>query len=202
MSNSIRTTANELIEAVVRQQLQQLGTSVPGHIEAFDPATQLAQLRIGVRTMAGEQLPTIIECPVMFSGGSSYVIEHQLDPGDEGIIIFSQRCLDGWLETGGAAEQPVARLHDFTDAYFIPGIRPKPKAFPSMANEGIALRSTDGSQYLWLKGNGSIEISGDVTVTGTISAPTIEASDSLKVASAEVKAHTHTVSGGNTGPLT
>jgi len=197
---------------MIKLRLQVLGTSVPGQVAAFDPSTQLAQLKIAIRNLAGVELAPLIECPVQFAGGGGFVVEHQIDPGDEGIIIFSQRCIDGWLETGGIAQQPMARLHSFSDAYFVPGIRSKPNVIAGHSNDGIKLRNSDGSKYIWLKGSGDIEIeagtvniTGDVTATGTIEAPTVSGTASLLAAGAEVVGHIHggvETGSGSTGPLT
>ena len=205
-NQSMRTTTSELVEAIIRHNQIRVGTSIPGHVTAFDPDTQLAQLQIGIRSSDGVQLPIIIECPVQFSGGAQFMIEHQIDPGDEGIIIFSQRCIDAWLETGGVAQQPIPRMHDMSDAYFIPGIRSKPNVITGFANDGIKLRNEAGDKYLWLKGDGDIEISaGTVAITGELTADTIAAQTSLTAAGAEVVGHTHggvETGPGNTGPLT
>ena len=205
MSKADQMTTADLVLAILKDNQTRLGTSIPGHVTAFDPATQLAQLQIGVRSSDGVQLPIIIECPVQFAGGSAFVVEHQIDPGDEGIVVFSQRCIDGWLETGGVAEQLIPRMHDFTDAYFIPGIRSKPNAVPIFQNNGIILRDVEGTKYIWLKGNGDIDIAaGTVTIVGDLTATTIAAETSLTAAGAEVVGHVHGgVESGpdSTGPL-
>ena len=98
------------------------------------------------------------------------MIEHQIDPGDEGIIIFSQRCIDAWSGNCGVAQQPIPRMHDMSDAYFIPGIRSKPNVF-AMENNGIALRDKAGGKYIWMKNDGTVEINASaVTITGTLTA--------------------------------
>ena len=204
MRKADQMTTAELVLAIIQDRLTRVGTSIPGHVTAFDPATQLAQLQIGIRSSQGAQLPIIIECPVQFPGGA-FVVEHQIDPGDEGIIVFSQRCIDAWVETGGDAEQPVPRMHDFADAYFIPGIRSKPNVITGFSNDGIKLRNEAGDKYIWLKSGGDIEITaGTVAITGDLTATTIAAETSLTAAGAEVVGHTHggvEPGGGNTGPL-
>jgi hypothetical protein len=212
---SMQTSMAELLQEANRQQMMSVGTSTPGYVETFDPVTQLARLQIGivrVRTDGTTYNPApIIECPVQFSGGGGFAVEHQIDSGDEGIIIFSQRCIDAWVETGGIAENPILRFHDFADAYFIPGIRAKPNAIQAFSNDGIRLRNAAGDSFIHLKGDGTAEIkvttldvTGDITATGTINAPTIEADTSLTAAGAEVVSHTHggiEPGGGTTAPL-
>lgn len=202
-----------------RELSKELGTSIAGHILAFDAVTQLAQVQIGIFAVdaKGKKIKPdpIIECPVEFSGGGGWSFEHELKPNDEGLIVFSQRCLDAWIQTGGMAENPIARFHDKQDACFIPGIRSKKNAIKDFQNNGIRLRNEDASVYHWLKNDGSIEsvngagyikllASGVVNINGflvqptgaatspvSVGAPTMTAEDSLTVAGKEMDKHNH-----------
>lgn len=202
-----------------REIAKEIGTSITGHILAFDTATQLAQVQIGVagRDKKGKSITPdpIIECPVEFSGGGGWSFEHELVAGDEGLIIFSQRCLDGWIQTGGVANNPIARFHDKQDACFIPGVRSKGNAISDFQNNGIRLRNKEATVYHWLKDDGTIESknaagyikllpSGIIDANGfliqptgaasspvSVSAPTIAAATSLTVAGKEMKQHKH-----------
>lgn len=140
---------------------KEIYTSITGYVLAFDPGTQLAQLQIGIkaRDKQGQDFnPTpIIECPVQFAGGGRWSVDHKLVPNDEGIIVFSQRCLDAWIQTGGVAQNPIARFHDKQDAMFIPGVRSKPNVIKGFQNNGIRLRNDDASVYVWLKDDETIE---------------------------------------------
>lgn len=134
-------------------------TSIPGHIVAFDPVTQRAQVQIGIeRVLTGEvsEIPRVIEdVPVNFQGGD-YVLEHEISKGTEGAIYFSQRCIDGWKNSGGVAANPLARFHDAQDCYFVPGIRSLPNVVTDFKNNGMRIRNKAGSQFVWLKNDGSI----------------------------------------------
>lgn len=162
----------ELVKRSFVEMMKDIGTSIPGHIVAFDASTQLAQIQIGiqrkdVKGVSFEPAP-LIEVPVYFAGGS-YVLEHQIEPNDEGVIIFSQRCIDAWVNTGGVAENPIMRFHDFSDAMFLPGLRSQPNKIESFSNDGIRLRNADASHYIWLKNDGTMELKNDNS-TMTISA--------------------------------
>jgi len=202
-----------------RELMKDAGTSIVGHILAFDKDSQLAQVQIGISSLdrKGKVIKPdpIIECPVHFSGGGGWSFEHKIAAGDEGLIIFSQRCLDGWIQTGGVANNPIARFHDKQDACFIPGIRSKPNAIKDFKNDGIRLRNNDSSIYHWLKDDGTIESvngsgyvkllpSGVVDINGflvqptgaatspvSVAAPTISAASSLTVSSKEIGQHQH-----------
>ena len=162
MSN--KATKTELIQRSFIEMMKDVGTSIPGHIIAYDPDTQLAQLQIGIQRVDrnGNKFkpPPLIECPVYMYGGD-YTVEVQIDPGAEGIIFFSQRCIDAWNDTGGVANIPILRFHDFSDAYFLPGLRSQPNVVSGHANNGIRLRNKAGDKYIWLKNDGTGEITVD-----------------------------------------
>lgn len=154
-----RANQPQMLREAFREMMKGVATSVPGHILAFDPLTQLAQVQIGITRVdlngATFDPPAIIETPVYFPGGA-YHLEYQIDPGDEGDILFSQRCVDGWLQTGGIASNPIGRFHDPQDAFFLPGFRSLPNALPAFQNNGIRLSNLTGTQFAWLKKDGSI----------------------------------------------
>lgn len=159
------STTLEMLKKVFTQQLKNINTAIPGHVVAFSPETQLAQLQIGIQfadVNGGTHTHApIIECPVGIYGGSVGMIEIEINPGDEGLIIFSQRCIDGWVTNGGVANNPIARFHDAQDAFFIPGFRSQPNSLGNYENNGIRMRNNSGSNSIWLKNDGNIEINAN-----------------------------------------
>ena len=164
----------ELIKQAFNELMKNVGTSIPGHVVAFDPKTQTAQVQIGIKRVevGGKQvdIPPLIQSPVHIYGGD-FAVEIEIKKGDEGLIIFSQRCIDEWLNSGGVANNPIVRFHDFSDSLFIPGFRSNPSALHDFENNGIRLRNKAGDNYIWLKNDGAIELKGaslDIDVTGDI----------------------------------
>lgn len=165
-----QATLTEYTKRSFRELMKDVATSIPGHILAFDPVTQMAQVQIGVVRMDIKGQPfepsPLINVPVYFCGGVNFSIEYQIDPGDEGLIIFSQRCIDGWKSTGGVAQNPIMRFHDMSDAAFLPGIRSQPKVLPDFANNGLRIRNADATHHIWLKNDGTIiATNGEATST-------------------------------------
>lgn len=169
-----------------RELMKDTHTSIPGHVLTFDPVTQTAQIQIGIeRTDINGAVftpPPLVTVPVMFHGGD-FSVEFAITTGCEGWIFFSQRCIDGWFNTGGVAANPIARFHDASDACFVPGTRSLPNILPDFKNDGIRIRNRSGSQYVWLKsdstiqannGVGSIVIgsNGTVTINGVVTIDT------------------------------
>lgn len=212
-------TLTELTKRTFFEMMKDVATSIPGHVIAFDPVKQLAQIQIGVirKDVKGVRFepPPLIEVPVYFAGGSQFFMEHQIDPLDEGVILFSQRCIDGWSTTGGIANNPIMRFHDLNDAMFLPGLRSQPNVISDFSNNGVRIRNNDGSQYFWLKSDKTIEavngagnftmlpdgtvningatIAPDGTITSptSVGAPTVAADTSLTVNGKEQANHTH-----------
>jgi len=185
-----KATLTEMVERTVSEILKGVGTSIPGHVLEFDPGSQIAKLQVGVEfvDVSGESfsIAPIVNVYVHFSGGD-YALEHQIDPGNEGLIVISQRCIDAWKEQGGVATQPILRKLDMQDALFIPGFRSKPNKLTNFQNNGIRLRNKDADKFIWLKNDGTAEITvdtlyvnanivhqgntnqtGDITLTGDI----------------------------------
>lgn len=207
MESTRKPTQTELIKSSFAELMKGRCTSIPGHLVAYDPERQVAQIQVGIeqRDINGNRsaIDTLVEVPVYMYGGS-FCVEVQLDPGHEGIVIFSQRCIDGWFTTGGVADNPIARFHDMNDAMFLPGLRSMPNTIPNHANNGIRLRDQSGSHYIWLKNDGTAEIKvstlkvignidhiGSQTTSGTVTAPTLAALTSLTVVGKEMDQHHH-----------
>ena len=143
-------TFTELYKRNFAEMMKDVATSIPGHIISFDPRTQLAQVQIGVVRIDVRGTvftpPPLIEVPVYFAGGK-WVVEYQIDPKDEGVIFL--------------------RFHDINDAMFLPGIRSLNNVITDFANDGIRIRNEDGTHYVWIKGDGTIE-STNGTATDTL----------------------------------
>lgn len=192
--------------------MKDVKTTAPGHVISFNPATQLAQVQIGLKTTLRDNSHVdpslLIEVPVHFWGGPSGTLEAKIVSGTEGLIHFSQECIDSWVEQGGIAIKPEMRRHDQNDAFFIPGVRSKPNAISGFANDGIRLRNADASSYVWVKDDGTVEINGtmlNVLCPATFAAD-VDTMAALRNFLVDVGyLHTHTgvqAGNGTSGPVT
>lgn len=167
----------KLLKGAFREFMKGVCTSVPGHIIAFDPITQLSQVQVGITRVDTNgsvfTIAPIIETPVYMPGGTDFFVECEIEPGAEGVILFSQRCIDMWIENGGVANNPIGRFHDMQDAMFFPGMRSIPGAIKDFANNGIRLRNKAGTQFVWLKADGTCvmdngKASSTISASGTV----------------------------------
>lgn len=203
-----RAQQTKVLRESFRELMKGVSTSTPGYVLAFDPVTQRAHVQIGIQRvdLNGSIFvpPPIIEVPVYFPGGD-FAVEYQIDPGCEGDILFSQRCIDGWLQTGGVAVNPIGRFHDAQDAFFLPGFRSLPNVLPDFQNNGIRLRNKAGTQFAWLKNDGSIFVengaghirlaaNGTVTINGVTITPAslVTTTNDVVAGTINLKTHRHT----------
>ena len=174
-----KVTRQDVLNQMLSNYSKNIYTCIPGNFVAFtDSEHQRAQVQIGVQRVdvygSTFSPPPITDVPVIFPGGD-YSLEYELANGAEGLIFFSQRCVDGWKQTGGVATNPVARFHHPQDAFFMPGARSLLTALADFQNNGVRLRNADGTQYVWLKNDKSVNLknpNGYVTLgaDGTVNA--------------------------------
>ncbi|MDQ8034972.1 hypothetical protein CEG14_15545 [Bordetella genomosp. 1] len=165
-------------------------TAMPGIVQAFDAAAQTVSVQLAVlipvREPDGSSVPTQIDvlhdCPVHFPAGGNCTLTFPVTPGDECLVVFGSRCIDGWWQSGGVQAQPDRRMHDLSDGFALVGFRSQPRALGGVSTSAVQLRSDDGQAFfeldpashkLRIVAPGGLEVdapestfSGKVTVSG------------------------------------
>lgn len=155
-------------------QDQDLATSarirvaMPAKVLSFDGKhTVTAQIMIK-QNVSGEQVsyPPIPDVPVSFLRAGGFVVTVPVKVGDEGTLLFYDRCIDGWYSSGNESEIMDFRLHDLSDASFLPGgISSQPNSLSEVFSGGLSLQTDDASTYLRVT-NGKILIKGNIEHEG------------------------------------
>lgn len=136
-----------------------LWTALPGIIQSFSgggdfPLTCAVQpaIKVLVRqqdgSIASTQLPMLVDCPVQFPSGGNCTLTFPVAPGDECLVVFANRCIDAWWQSGGIQEQVEVRMHDLSDGFVLLGFRSKPRALPNVSTTATQLRSESGTTYV------------------------------------------------------
>lgn len=209
-----RASLDSAILTAIATQMKEVHTMLPGQIINFDPVEQLADIQpLLQRNIDGklQNLAVLPKVPVRFFKSGDFTITVPLKEGDEVAIYFIERSIDNWLEQGGIQSPNDTRRFDLSDAYAVPVLYSQKQKITNFDPDNMVIKSTNGNSKITLKTTGEIvidtttaTINGDLNVTGKITAPTIEASTSLKAGTAEVKDHVHggvTAGGSNTSPL-
>lgn len=177
----------EALERFVRGTLGQMRVCLPGVVEEFDPESQLAkvqpaiQMKVNVREGAPEyrDLPPLVKVPVVVPLVQTLGLALTLPirPGDEGLLLFSDRFLDNFLMKGGVQPPEAAgadwltsepRMHSLSDGIFLPGVITQPRKLPDWNNEAIELRNRERDCFISLRADKDIVIQtvGKVFIRG------------------------------------
>ncbi len=163
---------------LLRAARMDIHTALPGIIQAFDAARMTCSVQIAIRGAivqpSGQaqavDLPLLVDCPVVFPGGGGYVLTYPLKAGDECLVVFSERCIDAWWQSGGVQAAAEYRLHDLSDGFVIPGPRSQPHVVTGSVDMiGAEFRRDDGTVRIKLTTNGvEITAPGNVIVHGDV----------------------------------
>lgn len=153
-----------LLKQLRPQLLWDLMICLPGKVTDYDATVQRAVVQIGIQRHEGKgefkTLSDIQHVPVHFAGTANWTIFHELPSGTEGLIHFSQRAIDYWLEQGGPVRPLDSRMFDATDAFFSPGYRSRATSIAGLPTKGIGMSSASGHVSLGLTDEG-IEFKAD-----------------------------------------
>ena len=149
-----------------------------GKIEVFNPATQTATATInykksfkkyifGVETVVFEDYPVMIDCPCVVMSGGAFSLKMPIAPKDDCLILFNDRSLDVWFASGLTAPLDSNRMHSFSDAIILVGLRSQLKPLSGYDPTSVILG--DGVHDLTLgAGEAKLEAVGSVISAGAL----------------------------------
>lgn len=99
------TTIRDAINAA----LSGLWVSIPCIVENSDPEAVTVTAQPTIQLQVGQpdgsiilvDLPLLQDVPVMFPRGGGCTMTFPIKPGDECLVVFASRCIDGWWQSGG-----------------------------------------------------------------------------------------------------
>lgn len=152
----------EVIEAAVEKRLCNVFTQMPGKIVAYDFNTYRATIQPSLQRVyradeAVVNLPLVQEVPICWESMSTSLIRHPVKVGDEGMIEFQMRSIDGWKTRGGTIDPQDNRKFSIADATFWPGLRPDGQRVPARGR-AIAMELRNDKMMIELLPSGKIAI--------------------------------------------
>lgn len=150
--NERAPTLSQVLRRALETQMIALRVALPGRIEKFDPATQLADVKPLLKEhYEGEDgetivasLPVIVDVPVFCQGGQDFSLTMPVKKGDSCWLMFADRSIDSWNDQGGEQDPIDPRRHDLSDAVCIVGVRPKAGALSEYDGDAIQLGKVGG----------------------------------------------------------
>lgn len=186
MANSLQYANTQSLASLL--QLEQLDTldtmncHQVGEIVSFNPASQTAEVQIKMlRPFNGElkQYPVLLDCPCVVLGGGKGRVTFPIEKGDSCLVLFNDKDFDNWFASGQSMPPRSPRMHSFSDAIALVGIRNKQNKITDYLSNGTELKYgsstiklednkvtvTNGSANIVISG-GSITITGNVAIVG------------------------------------
>ncbi|KLU15069.1 MULTISPECIES: Gp138 family membrane-puncturing spike protein [Xenorhabdus] len=160
-------TLLDVMDRKAENERLDIHTALPARVISFNGHTATIELMINQILRNGEilELPPLVDVVVQFPRAGGFCFTVPVTSGDEGLAIFSERCIDGWYATGNKSVPLDARLHDYSDASFIPGVCSQPKKIPAYFSGGASMQTDDGSTFIRMM-RGKITIMGDIEHLG------------------------------------
>lgn len=157
-------TLSQVLQQAMESRLVDVHTALPASIVSYDSGTNLAQVQCEIKRKYVDEdarnLPIITNVPVVHPRANDAMLYLPIKAGDHGLVIFSERSIDLWIERGAAVDPEDARKFHLSDAIFVPGLYPKTKPMPAKVNPS-ELTLVNSSSVLELQAGGKIKISND-----------------------------------------
>ncbi|ULJ01140.1 translation initiation factor IF-2 [Klebsiella pneumoniae] len=140
--------------------------SMPGIIQSFDPDAVTAVVQPAIKGVEQDEsgadvsvnIPLLVDVPVVFPRGGGCTLTFPVKDGDECLVIFADRCIDFWWQSGGIQEPVDERMHDLSDAFCIVGPQSQAKKISGISTTSTQLRTDDGAAFV------EVAVGHDVTV--------------------------------------
>ncbi|MCC7907759.1 translation initiation factor IF-2 [Klebsiella pneumoniae] len=180
MAVSDKTRSGALAEVLASERKvlsEQMRVALPGIIQSFDPESVTAVVQPAIRYIerdndgntSTQDYPLLVDVPVIFPRGGGCTLTFPVKEGDECLVIFADRCIDFWWQSGGIQEPVDGRMHDLSDAFCIVGPQSQAKKIGGISTTAAQLRTDDGSAIIELAAGGAVTItSPQITINGPL----------------------------------
>lgn len=171
-------TLEKAINDLIDNKLANAHTCLPGIVKTYDPSTKRANIQPALKRKYIDgnlvSLPIIPNVPVGFMQTQTSIISVPVKPGDDVLIIFSERSIDNWKTQGGEAIPDDVRKFNLSDAFAIPIVKPLGAGLAADPGDAIRIenilslgRFHEDGQIKFENPNASIDIGADGTITST-----------------------------------
>jgi hypothetical protein len=133
-----------ILDMKVQEIFSLLNCHQLGTIEDFNAETQTATVSLSIKLNFGDTLktyPVLKEVPVFVLGGGNRVITIPIIRGDTCLVLFNDRDIDIWTQTGAAALPSSDRQHDISDGLALVGFRSKANPVGTYSNNDVEIRN-------------------------------------------------------------
>lgn len=161
-----------LLEILREDILINLNVCLPATVVSYDNSKNTVKLQPAIQCVmeddSFEDLPLLLNVPVLELGGKGLSVKIPLQAGDTGIVIFCDRDITLFKQEKKNTQPNTLRKHDLSDGIFIPMMFGN-----TGASSNISIESADGNTKFEIGAEG-INIKGNITVDGEITATDVK----------------------------
>jgi len=169
--------AAQAYQALADSIFSTLRVALPGIIQSFDPEAVTCVVQPAIKGSVLDThgqpvslaLPLLVDVPVVFPRGGGCTITFPVRAGDECLVIFSDRCIDFWWQSGGVQEPVDPRQHDLSDGFALVGPQSQKEKIGAISTDALQIRTDEGQAFIELKQSGEVNITtSQLTVNGNL----------------------------------
>lgn len=124
-------------------------------------------------------LPILINVPIQFPRGGGFSLTFPVKEGDECLLVFCERSFDNWHTFGGVKRPGAKRFHSLSDATAFVGLSSLTNSVPNYDDTNVQLKKDDGTVEFTLFDDGNARLKADTKIT--LESPDVECTSNLKV---------------------
>lgn len=213
----------ESLRMAIDGAMSNLWTALPAVVAAVNMTAQTVSAQPSVKgsvtakdgSTSEVSLPMLVDVPICWPKAGGFAVTLPVAVGDEVLIVFASRCIDGWWQSGGEQKAAEDRMHDLSDGFAIFAPTSQSKKLASVQTDGIEIRNEARTTYFKVTAtdiyakcgtfylDGAMNHTGDTTQTGNqTSSGTITGTTDVVGGGKSLKTHIHsgvTPGLGNTG---
>lgn len=162
----------EALKAALDIRQASIWTAMPAKVISYDPVTVTVKCQLTIQLRVIDQqgniswhtVPILGEVPVCFPKAGGFRITFPLNKGDNVLVIFSSRCIDGWWANDPPVDDTQSiqfemRMHDLSDGFAIPGPYSRPEAQSvTVDSENLEISTEDGQTKIQITPSGTINV--------------------------------------------
>lgn len=210
----------ETLRLAIQGALSNVWTALPAVVVNFKPAQLTVDVQPTIKiiqqnqdgSFQAVQMPLLLDCPVVFQRGGGATLTFPIAAGDECMVVFMNRNMDGWFQSGGVQLPLSARRFDLSDGMALVGPFSKPNAIEAYSATEVQLRNDAGDAFFSLNpatgkarivAPGGLDIVANIAHTGNQNSSGTVTAAQVVGGGTDLHSHIHSgvqPGGGNSGP--
>ena len=154
-------------------------TAGPGIVTAVNLAAQTVTVQLAIQgaidspdgTTQNVNMPLLADVPICWPRAGGFALTMPIAIGDEVLVVYGDRCIDSWWQSGGIGAPLSPRMHDLSDAFAILAPTSQPRKLANVSTTAMQMRNEAGTAYIELTAAGAINLVGtaiSATASGAV----------------------------------